>query len=105
MKRKVISILLAASMMSGMLAGTVSAETQEEVTLTLVEAVTSPDRTEIIRGLCDKFEELHPGVTVEIVSPPSENANTKIAQMLMAEEKIAWVRPEGSPSLTSVLTY
>ena len=88
MKRKVISILLAASMLSGVLAGTVSAEAQEEVTLTLVEAVTSPARTEIIRGLCDEFEELHPGVTVEIVSPPSENANTKIAQMLMAEEKI-----------------
>lgn len=91
MKRKTISFLLAVTMAVGMLStSTVSvfAEEQENVTLTLVEAITSPARTEIIRTLCDKFEEEHPGVTVEIVSPPSENANTKIAQMLMAEEKI-----------------
>lgn len=91
MKRKTISFLLAVTMAVGMFStSTVSvfAEEQENVTLTLVEAITSPARTEIIRTLCDKFEEEHPGVTVEIVSPPSENANTKIAQMLMAEEKI-----------------
>lgn len=91
MKRKTISFLLAAAMTVGMFSSSVIsvyAEDQENVTLTLVEAITSPARTEIIRTLCDKFEEEHPGVTVEIVSPPSENANTKIAQMLMAEEKI-----------------
>ena len=91
MKRKTISILLAVAMVTGAvgtMAVNVAAEAQENVTLTLVEAITSPDRTEVIRTLCDKFEELHPGVTVEIVSPPSENANTKIAQMLMAEEKV-----------------
>lgn len=91
MKRKTISFLLAVTLVTGMYgssAVSVFAEEQENVTLTLVEAITSPARTEIIRTLCDKFEEEHPGVTVEIVSPPSENANTKIAQMLMAEEKI-----------------
>ena len=91
MKRKTISVLLAVSMLAGTIGTTavnVAAEGTEEVTLTLVEAITSPERTEIIRSICDKFEEAHPGVTVELVSPPSENANTKIAQMLMAEEKI-----------------
>lgn len=91
MKKKAISMLVTASILTGVLAApvvSVFAEAQENVTLTLVEAITSPDRTKIIRSLCDKFEETHPGVTIEMVSPPSENANTKIAQMLMAEEKI-----------------
>ena len=91
MKRKTISLLLAATMLAGTIGTTgvnAAADEPENVTLTLVEAITSPARTELIRTLCDKFEEQHPGVTIELVSPPSENANTKIAQMLMAEEKI-----------------
>lgn len=90
MKRKGLSILLTAAMLAGTFgsfAVNVSAA-EEEVTLTVVEAVASPARTEAIRALCDKFEESHPGVTVELISPPAETSNTKIAQMFMAEEKI-----------------
>ena len=63
-------------------------EAQGDVTLTLLESMTSPQRTEIIRTICDKFEEENPGVTVNIISPPLEGADQKIAQMLMAQQEI-----------------
>lgn len=58
------------------------------VNLTMVEAITSPARTAILRELCDKFEAANPGVTIELVSPPMENADQKLSQMLMAKQKI-----------------
>ncbi len=56
---------------------------KEEITITMVESLTSPERTAILREIADKYQESHPGVTIEIISPPLENADTKITQMLM----------------------
>lgn len=58
----------------------------EAVTLTLMESITSPQRTAIIREMCDKFEAENPGVKVEIISPPYDGADQKITQMLMAKQ-------------------
>ena len=55
----------------------------EAVTITLVESLTSPERTAVIREIADKYQADHPNVTIEIISPPLENADSKITQMLM----------------------
>src|SRR5690606_3744030 len=55
-----------------------------DVTLQMVESLTNPARTEVIRGLLDTFEEENPGITVELVSPPTEQADKTIQQMLQS---------------------
>ena len=55
-----------------------------DITITLVESLTSPERTAIIREIADKYEAEHDNITIEIVSPPLENADNKITQMLMS---------------------
>lgn len=54
------------------------------VTLQMVESITSSSRTELLRGLLDQYEQETPGVRVELVSPPTEQADQKLQQMLQA---------------------
>ena len=58
------------------------------VTLQMVESLTNPARTELLRGLLDDFESENPDITVELVSPPTEQADQTLQQMLQAEEGI-----------------
>lgn len=55
----------------------------ETITLTMVESITSPERTAVLREIADNYQMENPGVMIEIISPPLENADTKITQMLM----------------------
>lgn len=52
--------------------------------LQMVESLTSPDRTALLRSLLDQFEKENEGITVKLVSPPTEQADQKIQQMLQA---------------------
>lgn len=79
--KKVVSMTMVAAMLAGM--GSMSALADEEVTITMVESLTSPERTAVLREIADKYQEEHPNVTIDIVSPPLENADQKITQMLM----------------------
>jgi multiple sugar transport system substrate-binding protein len=54
------------------------------VTLQMVESLTNPARTEVLKGLLAEFEDENPGITVELVSPPTDQAYQKIQQMLQA---------------------
>ena len=55
---------------------------QAQTTLQLVEVITSPQRTEVLRGMVDEFEAAHQGVTVEITSLPWGQAFEKLATMV-----------------------
>ncbi|GAA1541589.1 multiple sugar transport system substrate-binding protein [Microbacterium ginsengiterrae] len=55
-----------------------------DVELQMVESLTNPARTELLRGLLDDFEAENPGVTVKLVSPPTEQADQTIQQMLQS---------------------
>lgn len=50
--------------------------------LTLVEVITSPERTELLQSQIDSFKEAHPDVEVEIVSLPWGQAFEKLATMV-----------------------
>lgn len=54
------------------------------VTLNMVESLTNPTRTDLLEGLIADFEEQHPNVEVNLVSPPTEQADQKMQQMLMS---------------------
>lgn len=53
-------------------------------TLKLVEVLTSPERTETLKGLVQKFESQNPGVHVEITSLPWGSSFEKFATMVSA---------------------
>jgi multiple sugar transport system substrate-binding protein len=54
------------------------------VTLQMVESLTNPARTDVIKGLLADFEEANPDIKVELVSPPTDQADQKIQQMLQS---------------------
>ncbi len=65
-----------------------NAKKDEVVTLKMIESLTSPKRTEVIKGLLAKFEEQNPNIKVELISPPLQTADNKIATMLQAKEEL-----------------
>lgn len=83
-KRKVlagIGIGLAASLA---LSGCSGSADDGTVTLQMVESLTNPARTELLNELIGEFEDANPDITVELVSPPTDQADQKIQQMLQS---------------------
>ncbi|MBS1168614.1 MAG: putative sugar transporter, substrate-binding protein [Proteobacteria bacterium] len=75
-------ILAIASLSTLLMAGTALADT----TLKLVEVITSPERTETLKGIVKTFEDANPGTKVEITSLPWGQAFEKFATMVSAGE-------------------
>jgi multiple sugar transport system substrate-binding protein len=72
--------LVAAAIFAALMTGTALADT----TLKLVEVITSPERTETLKGIVSKFESANPGTKVEIISLPWSEAFQKFATMVSA---------------------
>ncbi|MEV4776241.1 ABC transporter substrate-binding protein [Microbacterium sp. LWH12-1.2] len=76
---------VAALVLSGCTGGSSNGESADgTVTLQMVESLTNPARTDLIRGLLDTFEEENPKIKVSLISPPTEQADQKIQQMLQS---------------------
>ncbi|MGO1385754.1 MAG: extracellular solute-binding protein, partial [Arachnia sp.] len=91
MRRKFTTTIAAASVVAVALAacsgesGTDATDSGDEmVTLQMVESLTSPARTELISSLLADFETENPNITVELISPPTEQADQKIQQILQS---------------------
>lgn len=54
------------------------------VTLQMVESLTNPARTELLKQLIADFEKQNPKIKVNLVSPPTDQADQKIQQMLQS---------------------
>jgi multiple sugar transport system substrate-binding protein len=72
--------LVTAAIFTALMTGTALADT----TLKLVEVITSPERTETLKGIVSKFESANPGTKVEIISLPWSEAFQKFATMVSA---------------------
>lgn len=72
--------LVTAAIFTALMTGTALADT----TLKLVEVITSPERTETLKGIVSKFEAANPGTKVEIISLPWSEAFQKFATMVSA---------------------
>ena len=84
--KKFLAIVLALCMIFALCA--VSASAEDVTTITMVESLTSPERTALLRSMADAYEAEHPNVKVEIISPAQESADAKIAQMLSSGESV-----------------
>jgi multiple sugar transport system substrate-binding protein len=62
----------------------VSISTDAATTLRLVEVITSPERTETLKGIVKSFEDANPDVRVEIISLPWGPSFEKLATMVAA---------------------
>lgn len=80
--------LLAACIVLAALSGTAFAQGGKKVELTFFETLTSPARTEYLQGLIAKFEQANPNITVKLISPPYEQAENKLTQMLNAKQPL-----------------
>jgi multiple sugar transport system substrate-binding protein len=54
-----------------------------KTTLTMVESLTNPERTKVLREIANAYQVAHPDIVIEIISPPLDGADQKIQQMLM----------------------
>ncbi|MEV0637476.1 sugar ABC transporter substrate-binding protein [Streptomyces sp. NPDC050619] len=54
------------------------------VTLNMVESLTNPARTDLLKDLIGEFEKQNPKIKVNLISPPTEQADQKIQQMLQS---------------------
>lgn len=58
------------------------------VKLRMIESLTSPERTKLIKSLLADFEKANPGVEVELISPPLDSADQKITQILQTKKDL-----------------
>ncbi|NOU89064.1 extracellular solute-binding protein [Paenibacillus sp. LMG 31460] len=68
--------------------GNAGGDKKETVTLKMIESLTSPERTTLLKNMLGEFEKQNPTIKVELISPPLQNADTKIAAMLGAKESL-----------------
>lgn len=81
--------MVAALLLSSCSGGSAAPESSDgAVTLQMVESLTNPDRTKLLKGMLGDFETANPDIKVELVSPPTEQADQKIQQMLQAGKGI-----------------
>lgn len=64
------------------------AASPKKTELTFFETLTSPARTEYLQKMIAKFEEANPDITVKLISPPYEQAENKLTQMLNAKQPL-----------------
>ena len=83
--KKIIMLCMALILALGFANGVMA---QDKVTLTFAETMTSPERTLVLQNAIDAFVADHPNINVELVSPPYESAETKVASMLAAGQEV-----------------
>jgi multiple sugar transport system substrate-binding protein len=66
------------------LTGCASGVSDGTVHLQMVESLTNPARTKLLKELVSQFEAQNKGIKVDLVSPPTDQADQKIQQMLQA---------------------
>jgi multiple sugar transport system substrate-binding protein len=81
-RRKAIAALgIAAAMV---LTGCSTSASDGTVTLQMVESLTNPARTELLKKLIADFQKENPKIKVNLISPPTDQADQKIQQMLQS---------------------
>ncbi|HWT79712.1 MAG TPA: extracellular solute-binding protein, partial [Candidatus Methylomirabilis sp.] len=60
----------------------------EPAKLNFVEVMTSPARTAVLKDLIKTFEAQHPNISINLISPPYEQADNKLTMMLNAREPL-----------------
>jgi multiple sugar transport system substrate-binding protein len=87
--KKLLLILLTASLaMGAVFARGTQQGSSGKTELNFLEVMTSPGRTEVLRGMIADYEKLHPNVTINLISPPYEQADSRLAMSLNVQEPL-----------------
>ncbi|MDR6551600.1 sugar ABC transporter substrate-binding protein [Paenibacillus qinlingensis] len=62
--------------------------TENKVTLRMIESLTNPNRTRILKGMIAQFESHNPNIHVELISPPFGQADITIRTMLSVKQEL-----------------
>lgn len=84
MKRAVFLVCIALVAFSS----SVIAQSSKTIELTFFETLTSPARTEYLQKMIEKFENQNPNIKIKLISPPYEQAENKLTQMLNAKQPL-----------------
>jgi len=88
MKRMMTMIIMLALCAGMAFAGGQQQAGGKNVELNFVEVMTSPGRTEVLKGIIATYEAAHPGVKINLISPPYEQADNKLTMMLNAQQPL-----------------
>jgi multiple sugar transport system substrate-binding protein len=83
----ILSVLAGCSS-KGTTAGTNTPAAGKKVTLRMIESLTSPARTTTLQSMIEQFQTENPNITVELISPPFDQADNKIKTMLAAKQEL-----------------
>jgi len=86
-EKRIMRRLLATTGAAALAAGAFAAPAAAE-TLTVVEVLTSPPRTELLQQMLDSFQEQHPDVEIELISVPWDTAFEKVLTMTQSGQEI-----------------
>ncbi|MGP4043876.1 ABC transporter substrate-binding protein [Streptomyces sp. 2A115] len=85
MRRRTAALALGtAAMMVLTGCSTMSGGADGTVTLNMVESLTNPARTVLLKDLIADFQDQNPKIKVNLISPPTEQADQKMQQMLQS---------------------
>ena len=65
-----------------------SLQASAETTLNFLEVMTSPERTELLKSLIAEYEAENPGIKINLISPPYEQADQKATLMLNTNQPL-----------------
>jgi multiple sugar transport system substrate-binding protein len=88
MKKILLSLLIFCMVLTLGFARGGQAGSSGKVELNFMEVMTSPPRTEVIREIIAEYEALHPDVTINLISPPYEQADGRLVMSLEAGEPL-----------------
>lgn len=86
--KKVLTGSVAGVLSLGVLAGCSDGGSSNQVKLRMIESLTSPNRTAVLKEMIAEFEKENKGITVELISPPFDQADNKIKTMLGAKSAL-----------------
>lgn len=63
-------------------------DSDEKIVLRMIDTLASETRTAALQAIIDKYEAAHENITIELIAPPTDGADQKVQQMLMAGEPL-----------------
>ena len=70
------------------LSGRGGSEGKGKVTLNFMEVLTSPSRTKLMLELIEEYEQMNPGIDINLISPPYEQADNRLTLALASGEDL-----------------
>ncbi|MGY0064578.1 ABC transporter substrate-binding protein [Streptomyces sp. LZ34] len=83
-RKAVIALGLAATTVMTAMTGCTAGVSDGSVHLKMVENLTNPSRTAVLKKLIADFEKKNPKIKVDLISPPTSQATQKVQQMLQS---------------------